>query len=83
MYVVFQPSFRTVAIDLILLISASQGQNIILAVGNGDRLVHQNRELSGKLWAKGIGNALREWDGFSHDWPVWHKMVNLYIGGEG
>jgi esterase/lipase superfamily enzyme len=57
-------------------------QNIILAVGNGDRLVHQNRELSGKLWAKGIGNALREWDGFAHDWPVWQKMVNLYIGGE-
>ncbi|MGL4423664.1 MAG: esterase family protein [Gemmataceae bacterium] len=56
-------------------------QSIILAVGNGDRLVHQNRELSGKLWAKGIGNALREWDGFSHDWPWWHKMVNLYIGG--
>jgi len=56
-------------------------QNIILAVGNGDRLVHQNRELSGKLWTKGIGNALREWDGFSHDWPVWQKMANLYIGG--
>jgi esterase/lipase superfamily enzyme len=58
-------------------------QNIILAVGNGDRLVHQNRELSGKLWSKGIGNALREWDGFAHDWPVWQRMVNLYIGGEG
>lgn len=56
-------------------------QNIILAVGNGDRLVHQNRELSGKLWSKGIGNALREWDGFAHDWPVWQKMVNMYIGG--
>lgn len=58
-----------------------RNQNIILAVGNGDRLVHQNRELSGKLWAKGIGNAVREWDGFAHDWPVWHKMINLYIGG--
>ncbi|HEY2784196.1 MAG TPA: alpha/beta hydrolase-fold protein [Fimbriiglobus sp.] len=56
-------------------------QDIILAVGNGDQLVHQNRELSGKLWGKGIGNALREWDGFAHYWPVWHKMINLYIGG--
>jgi esterase/lipase superfamily enzyme len=55
--------------------------DIILAVGNGDRLVHQNRELSGVLWSKGIGNALREWDGFAHDWPVWYKMVNLYAGG--
>jgi esterase/lipase superfamily enzyme len=56
-------------------------QSIILAVGNDDRLLHQNRELSGKLWGKGIGNALREWDGFAHDWPAWHRMVNLYIGG--
>ncbi len=56
-------------------------QELIFAVGNGDRLVHQNRELSGKLWGKGIGNALREWDGFAHDWPVWHQMINLYIGG--
>ena len=56
-------------------------QSIILAVGNGDRLVHQNRELSAKLWGKGVGNALREWDGFAHDWPVWHDMVNRYIGG--
>lgn len=56
-------------------------QDIILAVGNGDRLVHQNRELSGKLWGKGIGCALREWDGFAHDWPVWHEMIQKYIGG--
>jgi esterase/lipase superfamily enzyme len=56
-------------------------QDVILAVGTGDRLLHQNRELSGKLWNKGVGNALREWDGFAHDWPVWHDMVNKYIGG--
>ncbi|MFM8273199.1 MAG: esterase family protein [Gemmata sp.] len=56
-------------------------QSIILAVGRDDRLLHQNRELSGKLWGKGIGNALREWDGFAHDWPVWYDMVNRYIGG--
>lgn len=56
-------------------------QDIILAVGNGDRLLHQNRELSGKLWGKGIGCALREWDGFAHDWPVWHHMIQKYIGG--
>jgi esterase/lipase superfamily enzyme len=56
-------------------------QDVILAVGTGDRLVHQNRELSGKLWGKGVGNALREWDGFAHDWPVWYDMVNRYIGG--
>ena len=58
-----------------------RSQSIILAVGNGDRLLHQNRQLSGTLWNKGIGNALREWDGFAHDWPVWRHMMNLYIGG--
>ncbi len=62
-------------------LEALRRQNIILAVGNGDRLVEQNRELSGQLWAKGIGNALREWDGFAHDWPVWHRMVRMYLGG--
>ncbi len=56
-------------------------QDIILAVGRDDRLLHQNRELSGKLWGKGIGNALREWDGFAHEWWVWHDMVRMYIGG--
>jgi esterase/lipase superfamily enzyme len=56
-------------------------QDIILAVGKDDRLLHQNRELSGKLWSKGIGNALREWDGFAHEWWVWHDMIQRYIGG--
>jgi esterase/lipase superfamily enzyme len=64
-------------------LEALRRQNIILAVGRDDGLLHQNRQLSSALWGKGIGNALREWDGFSHDWPVWHKMINLYIGGHG
>jgi esterase/lipase superfamily enzyme len=40
-----------------------------------------NRWLSGALWGKGIGNALREWDGWAHDWPFWQEMIQLYIGG--
>lgn len=56
-------------------------QDIILAVGKDDGLIHQNRELSGKLWGKGIGNALREWDGFAHDWPVWERQIQMYLGG--
>src|SRR5262245_57138073 len=62
-------------------LDALRKMNIILAVGRDDKLVHQNRELSGVLWSKGIGNALREWDGFAHDWPWWHKMIRMYIGG--
>ena len=40
-----------------------------------------NREFSGVLWNKGIGNALREWDGWSHDWPYWENMIRAYVGG--
>ena len=58
-----------------------QRQDIILATGRDDSLMQSARDLSGALWAKGIGNALREWDGWSHDWPYWQKMIRLYIGG--
>ncbi len=55
--------------------------DIIMATGREDRLMQSARDLSGLLWSKGIGNALREWDGWSHDWPYWEKMLSLYIGG--
>jgi esterase/lipase superfamily enzyme len=62
-------------------LAALQQQDIILAVGCDDSLRESNERLSGLLWGKGIGNALRVWDGFAHDWPVWEKMLRLYIGG--
>ena len=37
--------------------------------------------LGGILWDKGIGNALRIWDGWAHDWPYWERMIRRYIGG--
>jgi esterase/lipase superfamily enzyme len=55
--------------------------DIILAVGRDDRLRESNERLSHLLWEKGIGNALRIWDGFAHDWPIWEKMLQLYLGG--
>lgn len=55
--------------------------DVVMAVGCEDRLVQSSRDLSGLLWSKDIGNALREWDGWSHDWPYWDKMVRLYING--
>ncbi len=56
-------------------------QDIILVAGTEDRLIHSAREMSGVLWNKGIGNALREWNGWYHDWPHWQRMVQMYIGG--
>jgi len=58
-----------------------RGQDIILAIGRDDRFRGQNEYLSGLLWNKGIGNALRLWDGWSHDWPYWMQMIRQYIGG--
>jgi esterase/lipase superfamily enzyme len=52
-----------------------------MAVGRDDPNIGNNRWFSGALWGKGIGNALREWDGWAHDWPYWHKMIQLYVGG--
>ncbi|MFO7663709.1 MAG: hypothetical protein R6X18_14115, partial [Chloroflexota bacterium] len=56
-------------------------QDIILAVGRDDSLRHSSERLSTALWEKGVGNALRLWDGWAHDWPWWHQMIRLYIGG--
>ncbi|MGB7339028.1 MAG: alpha/beta hydrolase-fold protein [Phototrophicaceae bacterium] len=55
--------------------------DIIIAGGRDDRLIGSSRAISGLLWSKGIGNAFREWDGWSHDWQYWEKMTLMYIGG--
>ncbi len=62
-------------------ILAMQRMDIILAIGEGDPMCMENREFSAILWKKGIGNALRIWDGFAHDWPWWERMIVRYVGG--
>lgn len=55
--------------------------DIIIAIGHEDPNIGNNRWFSGELWNKGIWHALRVWDGWAHDWPYWHKMIQLYIHG--
>ena len=62
-------------------LAAFRRMDIILAVGRDDPLAASNEEFSRTLWDGGIGNALRVWDGWAHDWPYWQKMLGLYIGG--
>jgi esterase/lipase superfamily enzyme len=62
-------------------LAALRKMDIILAVGRDDPLREGNVYLSGLLWGKNIWHALRIWDGFAHDWPVWARMLPLYIGG--
>ncbi len=62
-------------------LEAFRQQDIILAIGQDDPSAANNTQLSGILWGKGIGNALRVWDGWAHDWPYWEKMIRQYVGG--
>lgn len=62
-------------------LEALHKQDIILAVGKDDRLRAGNEKLSSVLWSKGIGNALRLWDGWSHDWEYWDRMIKCYLSG--
>jgi esterase/lipase superfamily enzyme len=62
-------------------LGAMQRLDIIMAIGRDDPMRGNNDYFSGRLWSKGIGNALRIWDGWAHDWPYWQKMLPTYIGG--
>jgi len=62
-------------------LEAMRRMDIILATGQDDSFVENNRYLSRILWEKGVGNALRIWDGWAHDWPWWRQMIVRYIGG--
>lgn len=62
-------------------LQALRDTDIILVAGRDDSLRHSSERMSTVLWDKGIGNALRIWDGWAHDWPWWTQMLRLYIGG--
>jgi esterase/lipase superfamily enzyme len=62
-------------------LAALRSLDIILAVGRDDGLYASNRRLSDLLWEKGVWHALRVWDGFAHDWPVWEQMLHRYLAG--
>lgn len=62
-------------------LAALQRLDLILAIGSDDPLRGENDEFSRRLWSKGIGHALRIWNGWSHDWPYWRDMIRLYVGG--
>jgi esterase/lipase superfamily enzyme len=62
-------------------LDALRRMDIILVVGAEDPNVDNNRYLSRILWERGVGNALRVWDGWAHDWPYWEAMIQAYVGG--
>jgi esterase/lipase superfamily enzyme len=50
-------------------------------IGRGDPMYQNNCDFSALLWQKGIGNALRVWNGHAHDWPYWEQMIRIYLRG--
>jgi esterase/lipase superfamily enzyme len=62
-------------------LEALRRMDIIIVSGANDPLGNSSEDLSTILWDKGIGNALRIWDGWAHDWPWWRQMIVHYIGG--
>lgn len=55
--------------------------DLIITIGKDDPAFQENEELSRRLWDKGVWHAFRVWNGYAHDWPVWHDMILHYIGG--
>lgn len=54
--------------------------NWVIATGENDSLVQQNRDFSILLWAKGIPNHLEIWPGqFGHDWPWWREHLRRFV----
>jgi esterase/lipase superfamily enzyme len=54
--------------------------NWVIATGENDSLVQQNRDFSSLLWAKGIPNHLEIWPGqFGHDWPWWREHLRRFV----
>jgi esterase/lipase superfamily enzyme len=53
--------------------------HIVLAVGEADPFLENNRHLSGHLHAKGINHELHVWQGRAHRPERWKQMVRMYL----
>jgi esterase/lipase superfamily enzyme len=52
----------------------------IIATGEHDTLVNENRKFSAMLGSKGIPNHLEIWPGvFGHDWPWWREHLRRFV----
>jgi esterase/lipase superfamily enzyme len=52
----------------------------IVATGEYDSLIAQNREFAGLLEGKGIPCQAEFWPGvFGHDWPFWNEAIRRFL----
>ncbi len=53
---------------------------LVMAVGENDFLVEENRRFSAILASKNIPHTLDVWgDGAGHDWPWWQRMAEKHL----
>ncbi len=55
--------------------------DIIIVTSQDDAAAWSNHQLSQILWSKNVWHAMRVWNGWTHDWPYWHRQITMYIGG--
>ncbi|MEF8792078.1 esterase family protein [Thiohalorhabdus sp.] len=60
-------------------LAALRAMDIVLAIGQEDPFLANNRQLSAVLTDKGIPNELHIWPGRAHRGGSWRRMAPLYI----
>lgn len=60
-------------------LNAVKNLEIILAIGETDPFINDNREFSSSLWDKGIAHQFNIWDNYAHRPRYWRQMVKLYL----
>lgn len=61
-------------------ISRLRGVEWIIATGEQDVLVEDNRRFSSLLWSRGIGSHTEIWPGvFGHDWHWWRENLRRFL----
>jgi esterase/lipase superfamily enzyme len=61
------------------ILKAIKNIEIILAIGETDPFLQNNKEFSEVLCSKGIPNKLNIWAGYAHKPRHWRQMVELYL----
>lgn len=60
-------------------LSAIRNMEIIIAIGETDPFIADNREFSRLLWEKGIFHQFYIWSNYAHNPKSWREMVKCYL----
>lgn len=60
-------------------LAKNRKQEIIFTIGREDALLDNNRDLSQKLWEKGIWHRFDIWEEEAHRARYWRKMAPIYL----